>query len=192
VTRPDPDQEITRLLNRRTRSNAEEARLYESVYEELRRTAGAVRARWSGNETLSATALVHEAWMRLDGGTDPDWDNRKHFYVVAARAMRQILLNYAERARAAKRLPPAVTDDVAPPLPGKPDEILALHEALERLEAHNPRHARVVELRFFADLSYDEIAEQLEISVPTAKRDWAFARSLLARWLDPDTPDDRA
>lgn len=188
MDQPPPDPEITRLLNREERTAGDDARLYESVYKELRRTAAAVRARWSGNETLSATALVHEAWMRLDASSDPDWDNRKHFYVVAARAMRQVLLNYAEKARAAKRQPVAGAEEVDAPLPGDPDEILALHEALEKLEAHNPRHARVVELRFFADLSYEEIAEQLEISVPTAKRDWAFARSLLARWLGPEGP----
>lgn len=183
---PDPD--LTRLLNRPTRSAAEDEQLFRLVYEELRRTAGAVRARWSGNETLSATALVHEAWMRLEGAADEGWDSRKHFYVVAARAMRQVLLNYAERAGAAKRQPRAGGDEGAPAregvFPWAPDEILALHEALERLEERNARQARVVELKFFADLTNEEIAGELGVSAPTVKRDWAFARALLARWLD--------
>jgi len=131
--------------------------------------------------------------MKLEGASDAGWQSRRHFYVVASRAMRQVLLNYAERAGAAKRSSPAVAgaaaDPLAPDAPLAPEDALALHDALVRLEGRNPRQARVVELMFFADLTIEEVATELEISTATVKRDWAFARALLARWLGDD-PDE--
>ena len=183
----DQPHEITRLLNRPTRSTEEDERLFALIYQELRAAAGAVRGRWSGDATLGVTALVHEAWMRLDGHESAGWESRKHFYVVAARAMRQILLNYTERAGAAKR-DPSRAEPLADLLPWRPEETIALHDALTRLEERNPRQARTVELKFFADLTNEEVAEVIGVSAVTVKRDWAFARSWLADALDGGPP----
>jgi RNA polymerase sigma factor (TIGR02999 family) len=164
------------------------------VYDELHRQARAQRRRWSGDHTLDTTALVHEAYLKMVGQPDPSWNDRGHFLAVAARAMRHLLVNYAERRRAAKRGGGAdhvSLEDREPGLDSSPDfnpvseevaeDLIALHEALERLAAVNERQVRVVEARFYVGLSIDETAQALGISPATVKRDWQVASAWLHR-----------
>lgn len=183
--------EITQLLKEaESGDRAALDRLYEAVYSELRKLAAQQRRRWSGNETLNATALVHEAYLKLVQLPNPEWQNRSHFFAVAARAMRHILVDEAKRVSAAKRgsnpqqlgltqaeaLMPEQDDGVA-------TEILALHQLLESLEARNPRQVRVIECRFFAGLQAEETSEALGISVSTVRRDWELAKIWLEQHL---------
>ncbi len=152
------------------------------VYAELRQLARAKMAREQPGHTLQPTALVHEAWLRLG---EQRFENRAHFFGAAAEAMRRILIERARRKLAAKHGAGAEhidADDIeiAAPTP-KDDELLAVHEALDALAAHDPRKAELVKLRYFAGLSIDEAAEVLGISAPTVKRDWAYARAWLFR-----------
>jgi RNA polymerase sigma factor (TIGR02999 family) len=158
--------------------------LFQAVYEELKRLARTQRRQWSGDYTLNTTALVHEAYVKLVGQSEVRWADRAHFYAVASRAMRQILVNYAERRSAAKRGGGAAVlslDDVNPVAPEAAEEILALNEALQRLAALEERQSRVVECRFFAGLPVKETAEVLGLSPATVKRDWALASAWLRR-----------
>ena len=150
------------------------------IYSELRRLAAAKMAREQPGQTLQATALVHEAWLRLGDG---DFANRAHFFAAASEAMRRILVERARRKHREKRGGGAehVNVDefeIAAP-PGNEEESLAVDEALERLAGHDARKAEVVKLRYFVGFSFEETAEVLGISVPTAKRDWAYARAWL-------------
>ncbi len=157
-----------------------EGELVQAVYSELRRMAGAKMAGERAGHTLQATALVHEAWMDLG---EQRFENRAHFFSAAAEAMRRILVDSARRKACAKRGAGAEHVDVdglqiaAPDVDG--NALLAVHEALDRLEKQDVRKAELVKLRYFAGLSFDESAEVLGISVVTAKRDWAFARAWL-------------
>lgn len=156
--------------------------LCDLLYEELRRLASRHRRCWDGDFTLETTALVHEAYLKLADAASTDWKDRAHFFAVASRAMRQILVNYAERQRALKRgggAPHLSLDGVNPVSPGASDEILALHEALERLEEYSERQARVVEYRFFSGLRLRETAEVLGVSLSTVERDWTAASAWL-------------
>jgi RNA polymerase sigma factor (TIGR02999 family) len=153
------------------------------VYAELKRLARAVRAGRAG-ETLNTTALVHEAYLKLVPSAGGDWQGRAHFYGVAARAMRQLLVDAARQRARAKRGGgdrPVTLDDGAIAAPERADELLALDEALDRLAALDARQARVVEYRFFAGLTAQETAELLGVSVPTVDRDWRAARAYLRR-----------
>lgn len=159
--------------------------LYQSVYEELRRLAHVVR-RGRAGETLNTTALVHEAYLHLVPSKDLPWHDRAHFFRVAARAMRQVLVHAARRRRAKKRGGDAVKVTFNEHLHKSPillDEILALDGALARLEALDPRQARIVESRFFAGLSVEETAHTLGIGTATVKRDWRAARAFLTQAL---------
>jgi RNA polymerase sigma factor (TIGR02999 family) len=151
------------------------------VYEELRALAHRHRRRSDGAVTVSTTALVHEAYLRLSAGSEVVWQDRSHFFALAARAMRFVLVDQARARLAAKRdggFP--VTLDDAHGLPAEtPEHLLAIHDALSRLEQVSARLAQVVHLRFFAGLGHEEIAEVLGVSIPTAKRDWARARAWL-------------
>ena len=134
------------------------------------------------DHTLQTTALVNEAYLRLAGQTNPSWQSRVHFFAVAARAMRQILVNYAKSYRAQKRGGGALKielDEEALVSPEESKEIVDLHEALERLAALDPRKARVVELKYFGGLNHDEIAEVMKVSPITVRRDWVFAKAWL-------------
>jgi RNA polymerase sigma factor (TIGR02999 family) len=134
------------------------------------------------DHTLQTTALVNEAYLRLAGQTNPSWQNRAHFFAVAARAMRQILVNYAKSSRAQKRGGGAVRvelDEGAIVSPEISKEIVDLNEALERLGALDSRKARVVELKYFGGLNHDEIAEVMKVSSVTVRRDWVFAKAWL-------------
>jgi RNA polymerase sigma factor (TIGR02999 family) len=131
------------------------------------------------NHTLQTTALVNEAYLRLADQTNPTWQNRAHFFAVAARAMRQILVSYARSQRAQKRGGGALKVDLeeaALVTPEESKQIIDLHEALERLATLDSRKGQVVELKYFGGLNYDEIAEVLKISRITVRRDWEFAK----------------
>ena len=150
------------------------------VYDELRRLAAAQMARERPGQTLDATALVHEAYLRLAG--DQQFDNRKHFFAAAAQAMRRILVENARRKgrlkRGGRQQREAVElDALAADLPD--DELLALHDALERFAAQDPVKAKLVELRFFGGMSLPEAAEHLGVSLSTAERGWRYARAWL-------------
>src|SRR6266566_2211911 len=149
------------------------------VYDELLRLAHHYMEGQRPDHTLQTTALVNEAYLRLADQTNPNWQSRAHFFAVAARAMRQILVSYARSSRAQKRGGGGARielDEAAILSPEQSKEIVDLHEALERLCALDSRKAQVVELKFFGGLNYDEIAEVLKISPVTVRRDWEFAK----------------
>jgi RNA polymerase sigma-70 factor (ECF subfamily) len=152
------------------------------VYEELHRLAHHYMDGERPGHTLQTTALVNEAYLRLADQTNPNWQSRAHFFAVAARAMRGILVNYAKSNQAQKRGGGAARielDEVAILSPEQSKEIVDLHEALERLATLNSRKARVVELKYFGGLNHDEIAEVMKISAVTVRRDWMFAKTWL-------------
>jgi len=172
--------EVTQLLAEWSHGdNGALAELTPLVYEELRRLAHHFMEGQRPEHTLQTTALVNEAYMRLADQTKPSWQNRAHFFAIAARAMRQILVNYAKSSRAQKRGGGALRvelDEAALVSPEESKEIVDLHEALERLAALDSRKAQVVELKYFGGLNYDEMAEVLKISPVTVRRDWEFAK----------------
>lgn len=164
------------------------------VYEELRTLARRQRRGWDGDFTLNTTALVHEAWIKLDRSRGGPIQSRSHLLGLAGRAMRHILCDYArdrkrmKRGGEARRLPLEVLEGVDGLLrvdDAYLDVMESLDEALTRLEAREPRQARVVECRFFAGLGIEDTARALGISTPTVKRDWAMARAWLFRELHP-------
>ena len=175
--------EVTLLLDaiQQGDSNAAE-RLLPLVYEELRHLAAHKMAREAAGQTLQATALVHEAWLRLAGSSHQQWQNRGHFFAAAAEAMRRILI---ERARAKGRQrrgggrERVALDDVTLAAADDDDTVLAIHEALDRLALQDETKAQIVKLRYFGGLSHQEIAGALGVSEPTVRRHWAFARSWL-------------
>lgn len=154
------------------------------VYEELRRIARAQLRRVRGIDTLNTTAIVHEAYLKLVRSPGMSYEDRVHFYSVAAKAMRQILLNHARDRLAQKRGAGAVhfpLDEVDAPIEARAGELIELDQALDRLALLEERLARVVELRFFAGLSVPETAKALGVGEATVKRDWAAARAFLHR-----------
>jgi RNA polymerase sigma factor (TIGR02999 family) len=185
--------DITRVLDTVARGEPGAAgQLLPLVYAELRRLAAARMAQERPGQTLDATALVHEAYLRLvgerRGSPPPDWANRGHFFAAAAEAMRRILIDAARRKRAAKhgggrrRVPL----DEAHRIADSPDDLLALDDALTRFAAAEPAKAELVKLRFFAGLSMPDAAAALGVSLATAERWWAFARTwLYAELTDP-------
>ena len=163
-------------------------RLFTLVYDEMRVLAEQFLRRERSGHTLQPTALVHEAYLRLVDQTRTPWSGRSHFYAVAARVMRRILINHAEAHRAQKRgggNALVALDEARTPAPGDGLEVdlLALDEALTRLEALDERQCRVVELRFFSGLSVDETAEALGVSDRTVELDWRMARAWLLSQL---------
>ena len=166
--------------------------LWQPVYDELRLLAGAQMARERPGQTLDATALVHEAYLRLAGGQDQAFANRRHFFAAAAEAMRRILVEAARRKGREKhgggqRREHADLDTLNADAPA--EEILSLHEALEQFAAHDPVKARLVELRFFAGLTLAEAARCLGISPSTADRSWRYARAWLYNAMSADGPE---
>lgn len=162
------------------------ARLFPFVYDELRGIAGKWFARPAPNQTLQPTALVHEAFMHLVDQTQVDWRGRSHFFAVAATAMRQILIQHARRRNAAKRgagWNRITLSQVAELGSGASFDVLDLDEALTRLARLHERQAKVVELRFFAELKNDEVAEVLGVSPRTVEMDWRTARAWLRSTL---------
>ena len=174
--------DLTLLLDALQRGEpAAAGALLTEVYAELRQLARAKMAREQPGHTLQPTALVHEAWLRLG---DQRFENRAHFFGAAAEAMRRILVEAARRKHAARRgggHAHADVDEIQIAAPVPDDELLAVHEALDRLAAQDARKAELVKLRYFAGLTIDEAADVLGISAPTAKRDWTYARAWLFR-----------
>lgn len=183
----DHSAEIRNLLERWRNGGADGAhdRLIELVYDDLRQLARARMRHERGDHTLDATALVHEVYLRLFGGTAIDLNDRTHLLALAAKQLRRVLVNHARDLRAAKRGgdAPRVTLHDFHGLAHQQPEVLALDLALSRLAEVDARAAQVVELRYFGGLSEAETAEALEISVSTVKRDWQFARIWLLRQL---------
>src|SRR6516165_4071020 len=180
---PVSRQRVTELLEQWSHGDdAALAELTPLVYEELRRLAHNYMGGQRPNHTLQTTALVNEVYLRLADQTNPRWQNRVHFFAVAARAMRQILVSYARSQRSQKRGGGAFKvdlDEAALVSPQESKEIVDLHEALERLATLDSRKAQIVELKYFGGLNYDEMAEVLKISSITVRRDWRFARAWL-------------
>lgn len=176
---------MTRILDRAQAGDTQAAaELLPLVYEELRKLAAAKMANEAAGHTLQPTALVHEAWLRLNGKENPKWDGRGHFFGAAAEAMRRILVDRARQKKALKRggnFERVDFDAVELPSPMPDDELLALDEALDRLGTVDARAAEMVKLCFFVGLTQQEAAEQLGVSVATAERVWSFARAWLLR-----------
>ena len=175
--------EVTRLL--RAGAAGRDA-LFEHVHAELRALAGARMRGERGGHTLQATALVHEAWLRLVDHRNADWRDRAHFYGAAGEAMRRILIDHARRAAAEKRgrgLERVTLGALESELEVEADEAVALAEALARLEQHDPRAAEVTRLRFFAGLSVEETAQALGLTPRTVHREWTYARARLFEWV---------
>lgn len=161
-------------------------RLMAVVYDELRRRARQQLARRGRDAALSTTGLVHEAYLRLAHSPNMAWEDRNHFYGVAVKAMRSVVVDYARRHAARKRggsLRHVELDEGVVRVESDAAEILAIHQALERLAAVDPRLSGLVELRFFGGLSVEETAEVLGVSDRTVKRDWTKARTFLYRLL---------
>jgi RNA polymerase sigma factor (TIGR02999 family) len=156
--------------------------LLELVYQELRRLAASKMAQEAPGHTLQPTALVHEAWLRLMGSANLKFENSAHFFSMAAEAMRRILIDRARRKRTQRhggsfeRVDWEGFDLAAP---AEDEQLLAVHAALDRLEAEHPLQAQVVKLRYFAGLTNEEVAQVLDISASTAKNYWAFSRAWL-------------
>jgi len=161
------------------------ARLISAAYEELHRVARRCMGNERGNHTLQATALVNEAFLRLTGGANIEWQDRAHFYGVAARLMRQILVDYSRKRNADKRGGGhrITLDDGLVVSEDRLADVVAMDQVLRRLEQMDARQGRIVELRFFTGLNVDEIAEVMDISTPTVKREWASAKAWLHREL---------
>ena len=185
--------DVTRMLSAAGAGDPEAAaRLLPLVYGELRRLAAQRMSHEPAGQTLQPTALVHEAYLRLvgvDQGRQPQWNGRGHFFAAAAEAMRRILVEHARRRNSLKaggqwHRVDAAGVDVAVPESGSPLDVLALDEALGRLEREDRRKAEVVKLRFFGGLTNDQAAEVLGISSATAENDWAYARAWLRLQLD--------
>lgn len=176
------DHVVTGMLQRVRLGDAQVADdLIPLIYKELHAIAARHMRRERQDHTLQATVLVHEAFLQLAGTDKIDWQNRAHFFALASRAMRRLLIDHARSAKAEKR--PGghqqVDLDDALHMPAASIDLLALNEALERLATFDPRQSSIVEMRFFAGLSFEEIAEVLQISERTAKRDWTMARAWL-------------
>lgn len=174
-------RDITKLL-RAAAGGDEQSRdeLYRSVYDELYGIAKRQRRRWSGNETINTLALLNEAYLKLSPDGQLSFNDRAHFFATAARAMRQVLLNYAERASAGKRGAGAIrltwSEDIAMEQDAVA-ELMQIDACLKALQQRNERHARVFECRVFGGMTVEDTASALGISNATVKRDWQFASS---------------
>ena len=189
----EPPADVTLLLNRLAAGDQKAAaELVPLVYDELHRLAARHLARERPDHTLQATALVHEAYVKLAGQKDAKWQNRAQFFGVASQAMRRILVDYARGKqrirRGGKQQEKVSLDDVSLISPGRAEEVLAVHESLSRLELRDARQARIVELRYFGGLTVEEIAEIAEISTKTVMRELNVAKA----WLYGNLKDRRA
>jgi RNA polymerase sigma factor (TIGR02999 family) len=180
-------QNVTALLGQwRAGSSEAENRLMVAVHGELRRIAAGYLRRERGGHTLQPTAMVNEAYLRLLPQRGIPWENRAHFFGIAARMMRRVLVDYARRRRAGKRNDergqPVPVSQVAGPVPAVDAvDVLNLHDALSALAQLDARQAEIVEMRYFAGLTVEEIADCLDISPATVKREWTAARAWLRR-----------
>jgi len=185
---------VTRLLGAARGGEPEvSAELLPLVYGELRKLAAARVARLTPGQTLQATELVHEAYVRLVGSTDPGWQGRAHFFGAAARAMRDILADHLQKKGSLKRgghLRRVGTETIAELASDGPnDDTLAIEEALQALEREYPRRAEVVTLTFHGGLTVKQIAEVLSLSTRTIESDWRFAKAWLNAWLSEKDPE---
>jgi RNA polymerase sigma factor (TIGR02999 family) len=175
--------EVTRILDRAQQGDPKAAEeLLPLLYQELRRLAAHRLASEAPGQTLQPTALVHEVWLKLAGPGPQEWNSRRHFFGAAAEAMRRILIDRARRRLAAKRGAGAERVDLEEidiPAPAPDDQLLAMHEVLEKFATIDARKAELVKLRYFVGLSFEETAEVLGIAVPTAKQWWAYTRAWL-------------
>lgn len=189
----DPSGNITRLVQRW--SDGEEGALdalMDLVYDDLRVIAQRHLRRTEADSTLHTTALVHEAYLRLDGVNGGTWKSRGHFFAFCSKAMRHVLIDYARRRQAAKRGGDRARvpfEEVPASFDAEVVQVLAVDRALQRLARHDERMARIVECRFFGGLAVAETAEALEVSTRTIEREWARARVYLQRLLE--SGDDR-
>jgi RNA polymerase sigma factor (TIGR02999 family) len=189
ATEPASGHDLTKLLKEwRGGSSEAEAALLERVHHELRRLAAGYLRHERGGITLQPTALVHEAYLRLLPQRSVHWENRAHFFGIAARMMRRVLVDQARRRRARKR--DGVTSRqislsrvAAPRGPSDEVDVLELHEALKELEALDARQGAIVEQRYFAGLTVEEVAKLMDISPATVKREWSTAKMWLRRRL---------
>jgi RNA polymerase sigma factor (TIGR02999 family) len=185
-------RQITQLLQAASRGD-EQARnsLFDTVYQELRAIARAHRRRWHGNETLNTTALIHEAYVKLASSDTSNYEDRTHFFATASKAMRQILINYAERNSAAKRGSDAVRVTLSGNMPVTEDcldDLLIIEELLLQLEEQSVRQCRLFECRVFGGMTIDETATALDISPATVKRDWG----LISAWIYREVNQSKA
>jgi RNA polymerase sigma factor (TIGR02999 family) len=184
--------EMTRSLRRMQDGDPSAAEeLLPLVYDELRKLAAQKMARETPGQTLQATALVHEAWLRLGGDQQAAWQNRAHFFAAAAEAMRRILIDNARRKKAQRHggnVERVLLDGLELAAGMEDEQLLALHEALDRLAAHDAVKAELVKLRFFVGLTMAEAAKVLGLSEPTAKRCWTYARAWLYRAIRNSSP----
>ncbi len=186
---PNDDGDVTRLLDSLQRGEPVSEELFRRVYDELHALARHHRRHWKGNDTLNTTAIVHEAYLKLVG-SDSGYENRKHFLATASKAMRHLLITYAEKQSAQKRggsEAPLPLDEARLVPDETANELLALEDALKRFEAVDPRAAEVVECRFFGGLDAEETAEVLGVSRRTVTRDWGVARAWLYAELTSET-----
>jgi RNA polymerase sigma factor (TIGR02999 family) len=185
----DGDQGVTELLARW--SDGDEGALVEllpRVYDELRRIAHHYMRKENHGHTLETGALVNEAYLKLIKQNRVSWQNRRHFFAIAANTMRRILINHAEARNAERRGGDAVRvplDDILAYFDEKKIDLITINKALSELERLDPRQASIVELRFFAGLTIVETAEMLDISAATVKREWDTAKAFLFRALNP-------
>jgi len=179
---------VTKLLLQMRGEKEAAAKLFPLVYGELRRVAAGMMRRERGGHTLQPTAVVNEAYMRMMAGTHPTLENRAHFFALAARAMRQVLVDHARRKLAGKRggemrVQVELEDNFAL-TEQQSEEVLAIHEVLERLQKLDPRQAQIVEMHYFAGNAVEEIATALGIGERTVKRELKFARLFLKQQLE--------
>lgn len=194
---PDRHEDLTALLSAWREGDRDAAdRVLSQVYGDLRRLAAHYIRDERVDHTLNPTSLVHELYLRMLSGATPDWKDRVHFFAIAARQLRRLLVDHARRVNAVRRgggltvrVPIGENDSRAEP--ARDESLLTIDQLLTRLAEHDARTARGVELRFFGGLEETEIAEALQISVSTVRRDWAFARAwMMARLtgaVDPNT-----
>ncbi len=185
---PDASGDVTALLGQLPADNQDVAgQLVPLIYDELRRIAGAQMRRERASHTLQATAVVHEAYLRLAGEREIQWQSRAHFFAIAARAMRQVLLDYARQRHAGKRggegAQKVEIDVDLPAGANRIEDIVAIDEVVTRLSELDQQQGRIVELRFYAGLSVEETAEAMGISESTVKREWRLAKAWLHREL---------
>jgi RNA polymerase sigma-70 factor (ECF subfamily) len=189
--------DVTRLLQEWQDGSAEALeRLMPLVYNELHTLASRYLSRERRDHTLQPTALVNEAYLKLAGQRDVDWQNRAHFYGIAAQLMRRILVDRARhdgRVKRGRDIPHIPLDDAEPAsISVDPVDVFALDRALSRLEALDPQQGRIVELKFFGGLTIQETADVMRISPGTVKRDWIVARAWLYRELSGDIANGEA
>ena len=184
-------EQITQLLQAAAGGDRHASdELFTTVYQELRKIARAHRNRWQGNPTLNTTALIGEAYLKLAKNDLATYERRTHFYATASKAMRQILISYAERATAAKRGGDAVhitLAELAFEDGNTLDDLLVINMLLEKLEKENPRHGQLFECRVFGGMTIQETASALSVSPATVKRDW----TLLSAWVYRETRRER-